>query len=217
MKTNQLMQREFMGDTITQRTKDSFINATELLAVYNSISDSKKRFKDFWEIKSVSLFIEELEKDMFFNGDDSAHLKTHQSTRGRNGGTWMHPYLFVKFAMWLSPKFELNVIKWVYDGLIDTRHNVGNHYKEMTNAITKVYVEHYKKAPTRDIFSKEADFLNLLVYGSEGGGRRNNSTKKQLTLLDDLQKLSTNLLLMGDKGRKEKLLVYAQNFKLING
>lgn len=34
-----------------------------------------------------------------------------------DGEMWMHPYLFTKFAMWLDPKFELDVIKTVYDNL----------------------------------------------------------------------------------------------------
>lgn len=34
-----------------------------------------------------------------------------------DGEVWMHPSLFIKFAMWLDPKFELDVIKTVYDNL----------------------------------------------------------------------------------------------------
>ena len=64
MKTNQLMKRDFMGDKVTQRTKDSYLNATELLSIYNSLSKTTKRFKDFWENKNVKDFLLELEKDI---------------------------------------------------------------------------------------------------------------------------------------------------------
>jgi len=217
MKTNQLMKRDFMGDTVTQRTKDSFFNATELLAVYNSLSDRKKRFADFWENKNVSDFINELEKDIILNVGNMAHLKTHETKRGRGGSTWMHPYLFVKFAMWLSPRFELNVIKWVYDNLIEYRQSAGNHYKEMCESICRYYSENSKEKPTPLVYSNEARFLNSLVYGSSKGGKRNELTEKELQLLNDLQKLNIKFFNVGDEDRKKKLYEYSQNFKIING
>ena len=37
-------------------------------------------------------------------------------TRGKyNGGTWMHPMLFIDFAMWINPSFKYDVLKFVYD------------------------------------------------------------------------------------------------------
>ena len=217
MKTNQLMKRDFMGDVVTQRTKDSFLNATDLLSIYNSVSDGKKRFADFWENKNVSAFIKELENDIILNVPNSPHLKTYETSRGRGGATWMHPYLFVKFAMWLSPKFELNVIKWVYDNLIEYRQSAGNHYKEMCEVISRVYYENSKEKPSPLVYSNEAKFLNSLVYGSSKGGKRNELSEKELQLLNDLQKLNIKFLLMGDNDRKQKLHDYSQNFKIING
>ena len=217
MITNQLMKRDFMGDTVTQRTKDSFFNATELLAVYNSLSETTKRFDDFWRNGNVSDFLKELEKELILNNDNLRGLKTHETKRGRGGATWMHPYLFVKFAMWLSPKFELNVIKWVYDNLIEYRQSAGNHYKEMCEAICSYYYENSKEKPTPLVYSNEAKFLNSLVYGSSKGGKRNELSEKELQLLNDLQKLNIKFLLMGDSDRKQKLHDYSQNFKIING
>lgn len=61
-----------------------------------------------------------------------AYLKT----RGKyNGGTWMHPYLFVKFAMWLNPRFEVKVVKFVYDQLIEYRHHAGDNYNVLARSI----------------------------------------------------------------------------------
>jgi len=211
------MKRDFMGDKVTQRTKDSYLNATELLSIYNSLSETTKRFKDFWENKNVKDFILELEKDIILNGDKTAHLKPYETKRGRGGSTWMHPYLFVKFAMWLSPKFELNVIKWVYDNLIEYRQSAGNHYKEMCEVISRVYYEDSKEKPSPLVYSNEAKFLNSLVYGSSKGGKRNELSEKELQLLNDLQKLNIKFLLVGDKYRKQKLHDYSQNFKIING
>ena len=216
MKTNQLMKRDFMGSIITQRTKDSFFNATDLLSVYNGLSDTNKRFDDFWRNKNVSDFIKELENDFILNNDDMRGFKTYETKRGRGGATWMHPYLFVKFAMWLSPKFELNVIRWVYDNLIECRTNAGSHYKEMCEAISLSYYENQKEKRNPLVYRKEANFLNYLVYGSLKGGRRNELSEKELTLLNDLQKLNIKFITNGVDNRKERLCAHAENFKTIN-
>lgn len=111
MITNQLMKRDFNGSSIEQRTLDGYFNATTLLEIYNSSSDKKKRFADFWENDTTSNFMNELANDL--NVEKKAHLKNvlitdlYETKRGRGGCTFMHPYLFVKFAMWLSPKFEV--------------------------------------------------------------------------------------------------------------
>jgi hypothetical protein len=47
----------------------------------------------------------------------------------------MHPYLFVKFAMWLNPRFEVKVIKFVYDEMIKYRNEAGDAYKYLSAAV----------------------------------------------------------------------------------
>src|SRR5574343_1454094 len=117
MKQVVLMKRDFDGNQISQRSDNSYLNATELLSIYNNNSGNNKRFKDFWENSGTKNFLEALENELNNNGENSAHLKTdlYITIRGKGGSTYMHPYLFVKFAMWLSAEFEVKVIKWVYD------------------------------------------------------------------------------------------------------
>jgi hypothetical protein len=50
----------------------------------------------------------------------------------------MHPFLFIDFAMWINPKFKYEVIKFVYDRLIQYRNDAGDAYKEMAKAIAKI-------------------------------------------------------------------------------
>jgi very-short-patch-repair endonuclease len=89
------MKRDFNGAQITQRTKDSFFNATELLAVYNANNTKKKRFKDFWENKTTkNLYKYLLEK--------LGVVKLHESIRGKGGATWMHEELLVVFFNWIN-------------------------------------------------------------------------------------------------------------------
>lgn len=222
MLTNQLMKRDFFDIKITQRTKDSYFNATDLLGFYNSNRDVKRKFKDFWRNQNTVLFIEELANDI--NGEKSPHLKTvlpsdlYTTGRGRGGATYMHPYLFVKFAMWLSPEFEVKVIKWVYDNLIDFRNQAGDYYKEMCIAVCQTYSNYYDKKPSPLIYSSEARYLNELVRGSHYNGQRNELTEKELSLLNGLQKLNISLLrnITAAPIRKQKLRDYSEMYKVAN-
>jgi hypothetical protein len=215
LKTNQIMLRQLDGVKISQRTKDSFFNATEMLQYYCELTGSKKRFKDFWENQNTNEFSEALKQEIL-NGDKTADLEIVETTRGRGGCTWMHPYLFVKFCFWLSPKFEVKVIKWVYDNLIDFRHEVGDYYKEMCKAISETYHEWYGRNPDPLIYIKEAHLLNFLVFGSQHGKQRNEADVNQLELMNKLQKL--NISMIYNKTSKDirykKLSEFAAMYKL---
>ena len=212
MVTNQIMKREFYNGHISQRTKDGFFNATELLQNFNSISCKSLRFKEFWENKNTKQFIEVLENELHSNGDNSPYLKPYETTRGNKGSTWMHPYLFVKFAMWLSPELELKVIKWVYDNLIDFRIQAGDHYKDMCKAISESYYEWCGKNPDPLIFVREAHFLNNVVFGNPKGNQRNDATPQQLDLMNKLQLANIKMIRSKvDKNTRYQNLIVFKN------
>lgn len=219
MTTNQVVKRKFMNSEVSQRTNDSYFNATELLQIYNDKTNSSRRFKDFWENKNTQEFVKELEKELgFLNGDNSAHSETYKTTRGKGGSTWMHPYLYVKFAMWLSPKFELQIIKWVYDNLIEFRNTAGVDYKEMSASVCRNYLHFYNKKPDPLVYQKEIKFINSLVLGEESGIDRNTLPEKELKLLIDLQNL--NIKLMDQRKysvdqRRQILKTFAENCKML--
>src|SRR5690606_7255127 len=115
MKTNVNITRKLNDFDVVQRTKDSMFDATSLLKQWNLSTGMKKKLDHFFDNDSTGEFINVLEVEENLNTRNSVYLKS----RGKRGGTWMHPYLFVKFAMWLNPKFEYHVIKFVYDQLIE--------------------------------------------------------------------------------------------------
>jgi hypothetical protein len=215
LKTEQIMLRNFEGAKIPQRTSDKFFNATEMIKYYNNLTGSKKVFAEFLSNNNTNEFIEALRQEIL-NVGDSLHLQVIESKRGKNGATWMHPYLFVKFCFWLSPQFEVKVIKWVYDNLIDFRHDAGDFYKEMCKAISETYHDWYGKNPDPLIFIKEAHFLNYLCFGTQKGKQRNEATEKQLLLMNRLQKLNISLIYSktGKDIRYKKLSEFAEMIKL---
>lgn len=62
-----------------------------------------------------------------------------QTSRGKyNGGTWLHPVMFVKFAMYLDSRFEYTVLRFVADQMIHFRKESGDAFKNMCSAIAKI-------------------------------------------------------------------------------
>ena len=57
MKTNQIMIRPMGEFKVTQRTKDAFFNATELLKQWNQLKGMKKEVNDYFGLSSTKEFI----------------------------------------------------------------------------------------------------------------------------------------------------------------
>lgn len=179
MKTNQIMIRPMGQFAVEQRTKDGMFNATALMRQWNQyVSENqydtntqksgylkKKDIDDFFVNKGTSLFIEALLVEETLGGEREAFLKS----RGKNGGTWMHPILFVKFAMWLNPRFEVQVIKFVYDHMIEYRNEAGDAYKELCTAISKIVGRGFLRVAISNI----AKAINWVVFNNHEAMIRN--------------------------------------------
>lgn len=176
MKTSVVMTRRMGQFEVFQRTKDGMFNATALLRQWNESTNNNKRIQDFFENQNTQAFISALIEEENLKVPNLAYLKT----RGKyNGGTWMHPYLFVKFAMWLNPRFEVKVVKFVYDQLIQYRHSAGDNYNVLAKSIAAL--------PDVD-YSQVVRGLNWIVFNKHARDIRNTATPQQLQDLDELQR-----------------------------
>lgn len=165
MKTNQVMIRR-MGDFIVeQRTKDGFFNATSLLKQWNHSSGMQKQMIHYTDIEPTKEFLKALLEE--------ENLKERQDvliqSKGKNGGTWMHPLLFLDFAMWLNPRFKVKVLKFVQDEMIKFRNLAGDAYPEMCKAVHTIIPENI----FREKIVALAKSLNILVYGKHENLMRN--------------------------------------------
>lgn len=179
MKTSVNMIRK-MGDfKLNQRTKDGMFNATSLLRQWNSVPGNPKRdLSKFWESSKINEFLQALVDEGILHTPKQGYVKS-KASRGANAGTWMNPYLFIKFAMWINPRFEVKVIRFVYDQLIEYRNNAGDNYIGLTNAVSRLKGRNY---------SQIAKGLNYIIFGKHEPGLRQNATEDQLIKLTDLQK-----------------------------
>lgn len=181
MKTNQVMIRE---DGFKQRTSDGYFSGTELLNRWNFDNPSKrKEIAKYKKNKETSCFINQLKEE----GISNPYISS-------NKGTWMHPKLFVDFAMWLSVEFKSKVIDFVLDGLIKTRCEAGDYYNEMCASILKTYVEHYGAKPPAHIYITEARRIKNMVTDKKD---RNEMAEQELNQITYLQKVNANLIQKG--------------------
>jgi hypothetical protein len=93
------------GITICTRFEDGFVNATALCKAGN------KEFKHWYSLGGTKELISELETQNL--NVETTTFKSVDITKGRYGGSWIHPDLAVQLAQWISPKFALQVSRWV--------------------------------------------------------------------------------------------------------
>lgn len=99
----------YHGQTIEQRAKDGYINATAMCQA------ARKNWNDYWRLNGTQAFLAELAAD---TGIPVSGLV--QSMRGGDPwrqGTWVHPQVAIHLAQWLSAKFAVLVSRWVYEWL----------------------------------------------------------------------------------------------------
>jgi hypothetical protein len=187
MKQNVVMVRKMGVFDVNQRTKDNMFNATSLLKQWNNANGSKKELKDYFDNKSTQEYLEVIKNDNSIIGGIVPMVKSRAS-KGDNAGTWMHPYLFIDFAMWINPKFKFEVIKFVYDELIKIRNDAGDKYVLLSASVKKLDVQKYQEIATA---------LQWIVYRTTGKNLRQKASVKEL---EELTKLQVNFSWAIDMG-----------------
>lgn len=218
MKTNQEMVRKMGNFNVVQRTSDGYFNATYLLKQWNDNAKSKsvnstdlktRDLDNFWKSTNLDLLMSEIaENELGFKSRNFGDLKNalSKACRGKkNGGTWMHPILFVKFAMYLSPRFEYHVLKFVADEMIRYRNEAGDAYRELSSAVQKIVPKGFMPVSMK----KVGEALNYVVFNQHEKMLRNKQgdEKKQRELWQ-LEKKVADLINEGFITSFDNLIAY---------
>jgi hypothetical protein len=209
MKTNQNMIRKMGQFDVIQRTSDGMFNATKLLQQWNESNPLEKRELDnFWKSTNLDKLMSEIaENELGINTVDFTVLRKalSKSNVGKNGGTWMHPVLYIKFAMYLSPRFEYYVLKFVSDEMIKYRHEAGDEYKVLGSAIKKIVPADFMQTAIK----KVAEALNWVVFNYHESGIRNKFGDEQKQReLSQLEKKVADLINEGFITKYDEVLCY---------
>jgi len=150
------------------------------------------------------------------------------SKSGRYGGTFAHEDIAINFGQWISPEFSLYVVKefkrfkkleaerssedWQLSRALSKLN-----YRIHTDAVDKYLIPQKITQKQKGFaFSKEADLLNVALFGktakewrdenpNEKGNIRDFSTKEQLLVLSNLEVLNSQFIKEGVE--KSKRLV----------
>ena len=176
-----------MGEfNVTQRTKDGFFNATSLLKQWNEKTGMKKEVTKFLDLESTTELVKVIMCRENLHTQDYTYVKSRAS-RGDNAGTWMHPVLFIDFAMWINPTFKYDVIKFVYDEMIKFRNLSGDAYPTMCKAVKSILPEDIFREKVKDL----ARSLNIIIYGKHESEMRNKIADE--SKLRELYELEMNI------------------------
>ena len=148
-------------------SENAYFKATKIAEAFN------KDIRKFLKLRGTIDYITALDK-YFLNDPKSAHLKKgwFYTKRGKyQGGTWFHKELFLKFASWVSPDFEVQmhqVVKQliVYsDQLKIDRLDTKFLYKELGKTVKEIYLEKQSDNGKRFAYQNLANLINLKVLG----------------------------------------------------
>lgn len=201
-----IMKRPMGQFEVLQRTSDGFFDGNALLSQWNKTPGNPQRaMARFFNSEGVKEFMDALKEDVSHSAKmQYGDIQIVIETKGRNtksGKTkdqvWMHPYLFIKFAMWINPKFELQVIKFVYDELIKNRHLAGDNYNVLTSAISTLPDSDYRQVATA---------IQWIVFGKTGKNLRQVATQEQLKEISDIEEKLAFSINMGMVRNQEELI-----------
>lgn len=126
MKTEVLMQRVLFGEIVRQNNQTGFICANDIVAAgnkYRALNSLKLfDFRAWMDSKGNKEFIEEMKVQ---------YGEVVTTKKGRDGSTWLHPYICIDLALSIDPKLKIEVYKWLFDELLKFRNDSGDSYKLM--------------------------------------------------------------------------------------
>ena len=186
-----IVARELNGVLVPQRKEDGFINATAMCTACD------KELK-FWlhNKETLELFIE-LAKDLGINSNvginptSTARLSTTEyvelfpqlitlkkGSPKNGGGTYLHPDLAIQLAQWCSPRFAIQVSRWVKEWITssqieeddkfrEVREQLKATRRELTDAIRDYLARHDDLSPSdrQWMYKNVSDMVNVAVFG----------------------------------------------------
>lgn len=182
MKTDVIMKRELLGTSISQKSKNGFISATDIVRAGNILrrKSGKRDFELYkWlNNKSTKEFINEIEEK-----HGKATIKSNSGGPGKH--TWLHPLLAIDLALSIDPKLKLEVYEWLYDNLLEFRNNSGDSYKLMCGSLWVRHGDH-------KTFKNNIKKLALIIQKKCGVDNWQTATENQLKLRDKIHATITS-------------------------
>ena len=228
-----------LTDMIKAKDGDFFIsdwlrnrNTLEYLAAWESLNNPSFNYGEFAIIKDKSglnNFKISVKEWVARTGAIGLTAKT-----GRYGGTYAHTDIAFNFGMWISPIFQLYIVK-EYQRLKEIESNQYNlewnvkrllskaNYRIHTDAIDKYMIPKLSFSQRKEwVYSDEADLLNIVMFGCtakqwreanpkralKGENLRDIASINDLAILSNLETLNAMLIKHGlTKKERARILI----------
>jgi hypothetical protein len=185
------MERELLGMPVRQNHKTGYLNLNDLEKIGDNIREGnglkrKNGLANYFQTSATKEFMQAVSIE---EGIPVKELRIVK--RGRGGGQYAHPLIFLDVAMWYDQTLKVKILKWFYDNLLMFRDNSGESFKAMNKALD----ENYVMEPLT--YSQVSNYIASICKVGHGAKRWNLATEEQLELRDKIQ---TNVVLLADLG-----------------
>jgi len=186
METLPIMERSFLGGIVIvrQNHKTGMFSITDLELAGNDLRQNQglksKQTRMYFKTGPAKEHIDQLSIETGIPIEELVIKK-----RGRNGGTWVHPLIFLDIAIWMNPRFKIKVLQWLCDNLLLHRDCSGNSFKEMNLSLDEAFPDTMRLTY---MYAKVANLIADACGVGQSDNRWDNASEKQLQLRDEIQK-----------------------------
>jgi hypothetical protein len=180
--------RHLNGLIVYQRQLDGYVNATQISKIHRDFSGERRDPSDWLRTETANRAIAKLSSVTGIPVTDLVEIKQG----GKYQGTWIHPKLVVRFAMWVNDDFSLQVEDWVHEWLssannpirleadidrVAIRDELKDVRRPALGAQVKMFLEaagQYdpKSSETRIFFGRVHNELNIVLTGEKADQMR---------------------------------------------
>ena len=183
MKTQMIMTRQLGNFEVRQNHKTEMFNVNDLITAGNKAGKLKGRNKKILANYFTTDTYKEFEQALIWDGMTTDEIKTTKT--GANGGTWVCPLLLVDVAMWISPEFKVQALKWIIDGLVRSRDESGESFKQMNIDLRLNYGKEMQEVI---VYKKISNHIATACGVGVGKNKWQDASEEQLKKRDDIHK-----------------------------
>lgn len=177
------LERILNGEIVYQYQVNGYVNATQISKIHRNITGERREPNDWLRTETAQRAINKLSSVIGISPTDLVITKQG----GKYQGTWIHPRLAVRYAMWVNDDFSLQVEDWVNQWLFS-----GTSPNQLEADVDRVSLRDDLKDVRRPALMEQVKFF------LESSGRYNPKSEQTQIFFGQVHN-ELNLVLTGEK------------------